>query len=247
MKYNDNNINVLIPMAGLGSRFQKVGYNLPKPLIEINGQPMILKALNSLDLDGQYFFVISKNEYTQRIKETILTVKPNSKFIEIDYTTEGPACSALLHKQNINNDNELVIVNCDQIMVWNSKHFLYNARMYDGAVVTYYNNTNKNSYAKLSNKGLVLEIKEKEVISNISLNGIHYWKKGSYFINSTEEMIAKQDRAINGEYYIGPSYNYMIKNKYNVGIYHIPNEYHHSVGVPEDLKKYLEYENSLYI
>jgi dTDP-glucose pyrophosphorylase len=241
---NSNNINIIIPMAGLGSRFQNSGFIVPKPLIDINGIPMIVKAITSLDIEGNYFFIISKNNYSEKIKELILAVKPKSIFHEIDYTTEGPACSVLLHKSHIDNDNELIIANCDQIMTWNSDYFLHNVRLYDGAVVTYHTNTNKNSYAKVSRKGSVLQIKEKEVISNISLNGIHYWKKGRYFISSVEEMISKQDRAVNGEYYIGPSYNYMIKNGYNVGIYHIPNEYHHSVGVPEDLQKYLNYEKN---
>lgn len=240
-------MNILIPMAGLGSRFQKVGYSLPKPLIDINGQPMIVKAISSLNIEGQYFFILSNNEYTETIKKEILSIRPDSKFIIIDYLTEGPACSALLHKANINNEEELIIANCDQIMTWNSNTFLYNVRLYDGAVVTYFNTTNKNSYAKVNDQGFVTEIKEKEVISNISLNGIHYWKKGYYFVDSAEEMIKQNQRANNGEFYIGPSFNNMIKNGKKVGIYHIPNEYHHSVGVPEDLERYLAYEKNKFI
>ena len=122
--------------------------------------------------------------------------------------------------------------------------FLHNVRMYDGAVVTYHSDTEKNSFARLDKKGFVTEIREKEVISNVSLNGIHYWGKAFRFFVSAKEMIAKNDRAENGEFYIGPTYNYMIKNNYRVGIYHIPNEQHHPVGVPADLEKYLNYYDS---
>jgi dTDP-glucose pyrophosphorylase len=204
---------------------------------------MIARAITSLNLEGNYFFVIAKNQFTNLVKETILALKPTSNFIEIDYITEGPAVSALLFREFINNDDELIIANCDQIMEWNSENFLHNVRLYDGAVVTYHTDTDKNSYARLDEKGFVVEIREKEVISNVSLNGIHYWKKGQFFVSSAEKMIELQDRAPNGEFYIGPTYNHMIRQGLKVGIYHIPNVQHHPVGVPDDLKKYLEYEN----
>ena len=126
-------------------------------------------------------------------------------------------------------------------MEWDPELFLINARYYkyDGLVVTYTTDTPKNSYAKMNSNGLVTEIKEKVVVSNISLNGIHYWRKGTYFVKSTEDMIQCNDRAPNGEFYVGPTYNYMIKNNLKIGVHHIPNEQHNPVGVPEDLKKYL--------
>lgn len=235
-------MNILIPMAGLGSRFPSHTYPMPKPLIEVNGESMISRAIRSLNLEGNYFFVLAKNQFTELVRETILALKPESKFCEIDYITEGPANSALLFRREIDNDQELVIANCDQIMEWNSINFLHNVRLYDGAVVTYHTDTDKNSYARLDKNGMVVEIREKEVISNVSLNGIHYWKKGSYFVNSADKMIELQDRAPNGEFYIGPTYNHMIRQGFKVGIYHIPNEQHHPVGVPDDLKKYLEHE-----
>jgi NDP-sugar pyrophosphorylase family protein len=217
---------------------------MPKPLIEVNGEPMISKAIKSLNLDGNYFFVIAKNQFTSLVEETITAIKPGSKFIEIDYITEGPANSALLFRNQINSNEELIIANCDQIMEWNSENFLHNVRLYDGAVVTYHTDTDKNSYARLDKNGLVVEIREKEVISNVSLNGIHYWKKGSHFVSSADKMMELQDRAPNGEFYIGPTYNHMIRQGLKVGIYHIPNEQHHPVGIPDDLKKYLEHEKT---
>ncbi len=235
--------NVIIPMAGEGSRFPKDQY-LPKPLIDVNGKPMIVRAIESLGIEGQYHFIIRQNEYTNIVKDIIGRVVKNPKFVEITQTTEGPACSALLFREEINNNEELVIANCDQIMEWDSKLFFHNVRLYDGAVVTYYSDTDKNSYAKLDKKGHVIEIREKEVISNISLNGIHYWASGKYFVDSAEEMISADDRAPNGEFYIAPTYNYMVKKGLSVGIYHIPNEQHHPVGVPVDLEKFLKYEKA---
>ena len=236
-------VNVIIPMAGEGSRFPKDQY-LPKPLIDVNGKPMIVRAIESLGIDGQYHFIIRQNEYTNIVKEIIGKVVKNPNFVEITETTEGPACSALLFKEQINNSDELVIANCDQIMEWDSNLFFHNVRLYDGAVVTYYSDTDKNSYARLDKKGHVIEIREKEVISNISLNGIHYWKQGKNFVDSAEVMIAADDRAPNGEFYIAPTYNYMISGGLKVGIHHIPNEQHHAVGVPVDLERFLKHEKT---
>ena len=238
--------NVVIPMAGLGSRFPSQQYSMPKPLIPINGEPMITKAIKSLGFDllsfsCNWYFVIAKNNFTNQIKDTIYKSIKEARFIEIDYITEGPACSALLFKDQINNNDELIIINCDQIMEWNSKMFFMNAQCYDGCVVTYHTDTDKNSFARIDENGFVKEIREKQVLSNVSLNGIHYWKNGKYFVESAEAMIAAQDRAPNGEFYIGPTYNYMIKEGRSVGIYHIPNQQHHAVGVPHDLEMYLNY------
>lgn len=231
-------------MAGLGSRFQNKEFNKPKPLIIVNSEPMILRAMKSLDLDGKYYFVIQAGEHAREIRSVISNFNKEANVIEIDYVTDGPARTALLFSDLINSNQELVIANCDQIMEWSGDKFLSSARLYDGAVVTYYANTDKNSYAKLDINGNVLEIREKEVISTTSLNGIHYWKRGSYFVSSALDMIKANDRASNGEFYIGPSYNYMIKKGYSVGSVHIPNEMHHAVGDPEDLLRFIEYENS---
>jgi len=232
-------VNIVIPMAGEGSRFPRDQY-LPKPLIDINGKPMIVRAIESLDIDGQYHFVIRKNEYSEIVKDIISKTVDKPKFVEITKTTQGPACSVLLFKEFINTEDELVTANCDQIMEWSSSLFFHNVQLYDGAVVTYYSDTDKNSYVKVNHQGSAVQFAEKEVISNISLNGIHYWKQGKYFVDSAEAMISKDDRAPNGEFYIAPTYNYMISTGKNVGIYHIPNEYHHAVGVPIDLERYLE-------
>jgi dTDP-glucose pyrophosphorylase len=205
---------------------------------------MITRALESLDIDGQYHFILRNDEFLKITKDVISKTVKNPNFVIVDQTTEGPACSVLLFKEFINNDDELVTANCDQIMEWSSKLFFHNVRLYDGAVVTYYSDTDKNSYVKLDRQGRAIQFAEKEVISNISLNGIHYWKKGSDFVESAESMMAADDRAPNGEFYIAPTYNYMIRAGKEIGIFHIPIEQHHAVGVPIDLERFLKYDKA---
>lgn len=235
-------MNIVIPMAGEGTRFPKDSYKVPKPLIDIKGMPMIQRAIESLGLNGIYHFVIRKDSYYDQVCHLLHAIFPNSKIISVDETTSGPASSCLLFRDYINNENELVIANCDQIMWWDSNLFLNTARYYryDGLVVTYTTSTPKNSYAKIDKMGFVQEIKEKEVISDVSLNGIHYWRKGKYFVQSAESMIECNDTAPNGEFYVGPTYNYMVKQGLKVGIHHIPNYQHNPVGVPEDLNSFLQ-------
>lgn len=234
-------MNIVIPMAGEGTRFPRDTYKIPKPLIDIDGSPMIERAINSLGLTGTYHFVVRKDSYYDQVCTLLHSIFSLPKIISVEETTEGPASSCLLFKDFINNEEELVIANCDQIMWWDPELFLTSARYYkyDGLVVTYTTTTPKNSYARLNRGGFVQEIKEKEVISDISLNGIHYWRKGRYFVQSAESMIKCNDRAPNGEFYVGPSYNHMIRSGLKVGIHHIPNWQHNPVGVPEDLESYL--------
>jgi dTDP-glucose pyrophosphorylase len=233
-------MNILIPMAGLGSRFPNSP--VPKPLIRFNNEYMIEAVIKSLGISGNYIFIVREEHIRDYQVDKILKSICDCEIISVDYLTEGPACTALLAKDLINNSEPLIITNCDQIMHWDKKSFESFCINYpkDGFVVTYFADTDKNSYAKLDRHGNVIEIQEKQIISNISLNGIHFWKNGRYFIESVNAMIASNERAPNGEFYIGPSYNKMIEAGYKVGIYHIPNCQHWAIGTEDDLNLFLQ-------
>lgn len=229
-----------MPIAGLGSRFPNS--KIPKPLIEVHGKPMISAAIESMGLDGNYIFII-REEHDQKYNlEKHLKDIINCTVIKVDYLTQGPACTALLAEEFINNDEPLIIANCDQIMHWDKETFNLFCKYYphDGFVVTYFADTPMNSYVKINSDGFATSMKEKEVISNISTNGIHFWKKGSFFTESANDMVFANDTAPNGEFYIAPTYNYMIKRGLKVGVYHVPNEQHWAVGTENDLLKYFE-------
>lgn len=239
-------LNILIPMAGLGQRFIDEGFSQPKPLIDVNGQPMIIKALDSLGFEGRFLFVLQRTFENQKIIQLLQDKYDDCKIVLIDYTTEGPASTCLLMSEFIDNDDELIIANCDQIMWWNSGAFKHFCKYtdYDGIIITYTSDVAKNSYVTIDRNGYVTQAREKEVISDISFNGIHYWRKGKDFVQSAEQMIAQDDRAINGEFYVAPTYDHMVRNGKKVGIYHIPNCQHHAVGTPDDLREYIRNENT---
>jgi len=240
-------MNIVIPMAGLGSRFPQEIYKVPKPMIEIGntGKSMIQCAIESLGFHGKYYFIINEELITKYDINSVLKsfmVDPY-ELIPINYVTEGPACSALLAKKYINNDDPLVITNCDQIMEWGEHHdfikFATESKA-DAAVVTYPSITEKNSYVQLNFKNEGVKFAEKKVISKYSLNGIHYWKKGSDFIKSAEIMIFRNLR-VNNEFYIAPTFNEMLVEDKIIIVYHIGIPRHWAVGTPEDLNKYLEH------
>lgn len=244
MKWENKNLNILIPMAGEGSRFKQVGYKVPKPLIPINGKPMIMRVVDNLNIDANYIFAIRKDHEEEfSISEQLLKYVPNAKFVIVDSLTEGAACTTLLAKELINNGKELMIVNSDQLVEFNSGEFYHamNNENIDGGILTFQSNETKWSYAQLDKNNVVTRIAEKEVISNHATVGIYYWSKGSDYVRYAEQMISKDIRygqAFNGrgEFYVAPVYNEAISDKKVFRVYDV--ERMIGLGTPEDLEKY---------
>ena len=233
-------MNVVILLAGQSKRFSKY-FKEPKHLVLIKKKTMLRRVVDSLKIDAKYIFVVLKNDYLEKTIKEISQFKIKKKIIILKNLSRGPAESALFACKHLPSSEELIVTNCDQIMNWNPNFFLDHAKKFDGCIVTYHENTEANSYAKIDKNLIVTEVAEKKVISNISLNGIHYWKKTSYFVNSVNQMI-KNNVRVNNEFYIAPTYNYMIKKKKKVSIFHIPNEQHNSVGSFGDFEKFIKNE-----
>jgi dTDP-glucose pyrophosphorylase len=240
-------MQIIISMAGLGSRFSDRGFLTPKHMIKINDKTLIELAISSLDITANYIFIIRKTNDNDELKLLLRKLK-QCDIIEIDYVTEGPATSCYLAKDLLNLDEELIITNCDQILEWNSIRFLSICREknYDCGVLTYNSENKKNSFIKCDEQGIASEIKEKEVISNIALVGVHYFRKSKFFIESYEEIFKKNIRT-NNEFYISAVCNQMISN-YTVGnILLDENEKYHSTGTPDCYFAYLRYINQMNI
>jgi len=125
-------------MAGRGKRFEEAGYTFPKPLIDIDGKPMIQLVIENLNLPGNHIFICQKEHLEKyAIKDLLELIKKGSEIISIDKITEGAAITVLLAKSMINNDEELIIANSDQLLDWNPQHFLsfMRKRNADGGVL----------------------------------------------------------------------------------------------------------------
>ena len=239
ISWEDNKMNVLIPMAGAGKRFFDAGYVFPKPLIEVDNKPMIQWVIESLNLNANYIFIIQKEHQKKyNIKSVLKILQPNCKIIELDHLTEGAACTTLLAKEHIDNSDPLIIANSDQYISWNSSKAIYdfNSKNLDGAILTFEAIHPKWSYAKCNEDGFVTEVAEKKVISKNATVGVYYWKRGSDYVSSAEEMIKKNIR-VNNEFYVCPVYNeFLLKNK-KVKIHKVEKMY--GLGTPEDLNNFI--------
>ena len=236
--WEDNKLNVLIPMAGAGKRFFDAGYIFPKPLIEINNKPMIQWVIESLNIKANYIFIIQKEHQEKyNIKSVLNILQPNCKIIELDVLTEGAACTTLLAKRYINNLNPLVIANSDQYISWNSSKAFYdfNSKNLDGAILTFESIHPKWSYAKCNENGFVTEVAEKKVISKNATVGVYYWKHGSDYVSSAEKMIKKNIR-VNNEFYVCPTYNEFLGKNKRVKIHNVDKMW--GLGTPQDLNDF---------
>lgn len=236
------NINIVIPMAGDGTRFKNAGFDLPKPFIDVNGKTMIENVIDNLNIPSASYILIARRQDVENNSDIIkeLQKEYNIKWIYVDRLTEGAACTVLLAKEFINNKSPLLLANSDQIVDLSISDFISDAveRKLDGSILTFKDNNIKWSYAAIDENNIVTETKEKQVISEYATVGIYYFSHGKIFTNAAEEMIANNDR-FNNEFYVCPSYNYAIQKGHKIGIYNIEYSQMHGIGTPEDLEIYL--------
>jgi dTDP-glucose pyrophosphorylase len=237
-------INIVIPMAGAGSRFSQAGYEKPKPFIDVFGKPMIVRVLENLVYPNARYILIAREEHLQQEKELVTWIKKNYNvtFVKVDALTEGTACTVLYARSLIRNQMPVVIANSDQIIDIKFEDFISDAliRKLDGSILTFIDEEKnpKWSFAKLDSEGLVTEVREKNPISNHATVGIYLFLNGEEFIESLVQMIIENDR-VNGEFYICPTYNYLIRQRQKIGIYNLERSKMHGIGTPEDLTCYI--------
>lgn len=240
IKWQGGKMNVLIPMAGAGSRFQQMGYTFPKPLIEVNEKPMIQVVVENLNIDAKHIFVVQREHFEKyNLKYLLSLIAPNYEIVQVDGMTEGAACTTLLAKEFINNDEPLLLANSDQWIDWDSNQFMYSmsADAIDGGILTFSSTNCKWSFAKLDDDGFVCEVAEKKVISDLATCGAYYFRKGSDYVKYAEQMIEKNIRT-NGEFYVCPVFNEAIADGKKIKAFNIETMF--GLGTPEDLERFLE-------
>jgi HAD superfamily hydrolase (TIGR01509 family) len=244
-KWKDDKLNVLIPMAGEGSRFQKAGYTFPKPLIEINKKPMIQFVIENLSLDANFIFLVRKDhEKKYNIKSLLNILAPNCKIVIVDKLTQGAASTTLLAEKYVDNKNPLIIANSDQYIKWNSSKSMYKfmSKKNDAAILSFKSIHPKWSYAKIDDYGSVVEVAEKKVISDNATVGVYFWKKGSDYVKYAKQMIKKNIR-VNDEFYVCPVFNEAIKDKKRIVIEQVDEMW--GLGTPEDLENFIKNRKDL--
>jgi len=237
--------NIVISLAGKSERFFKDGFTKPKYLLPMkDNKTMIEMSIDSLNIPGNLFLIVQKEHCESFAIDTFLKEKyPSARICYLDKYTQGAAESCYIAtKEFIDNDKPLIISNCDQTLDWNSHDFIESTLNSDGALLTYYSNSPRNSYASVKENTLVVtNTVEKEVISNYALVGVHSWKRGGDFCRSFEHILEKNIRA-NNEYYVSITYNYLIslgKEIHAVPLKESAGERYWAVGTPESYYDYL--------
>jgi len=240
-------LHILLPMAGAGSRFTKAGYQTPKPMLPIDGIPMVIKAVQMLPEAEKHTFILTE-DYIQKygIDKSITQYFPGSSFVSLNYLTEGQASTCLLAKDKINNDDELIIAACDNGMVYNSSAFEKLKIGTDAIIFTFRNNLtvleNPDAYGWVSTTNddvIGVSVKKhlsEEPMTDHAIVGTFWFKKGEYFVKAAEKMIA-ENRRINNEFYVDECMQDLLDLGHNVKVFEI--EEYICWGTPSDYEAYL--------
>lgn len=238
-------LNIVVPMAGRGSRFAKEGYELPKPLIDVNGKHMIEVVINNLKPDCEHRFIfVCQNEHIAKYDLESIFKKSCDIFeiVGIDGITEGAAVTVLKAREFFDNNDPLMIANSDQWVDVNINDYLEDMdnRELQGSMLTMKANDSKWSFAKVDNNGLVSEVVEKIVVSDEATVGIYNFSNGANFCKHADYMI-KQNLRSNGEFYVAPAYTFMAEVGERIGIYNVGKEADgmYGLGIPSDLELFL--------
>lgn len=238
-------LNIVVPMAGAGSRFAKVGYKDPKPLIPVNGVPMIRVVINNLTPSEPHRFIfICQQAHVEAygLTEKLGAWAPGCKIIGLNGLTEGAACTVLTARDLIDNDEPVMIANADQYVDIEIDDYLASMtdNHLDGIIMTMRANDPKWSFVGMNEKNLVTRVVEKEVISNEATVGIYNFKRGADFVAAADRMIARNLR-VNNEFYVAPVYNQLIEEGQAIGVFNVGEEADgmYGLGTPADLDLFL--------
>lgn len=238
-------LNIVVPMAGRGSRFSNAGYKMPKPLIDVHGRYMIEYVTKNLTPQVEHRFIyICQEEHLEKyqLEKYLRQIAPNCVVVTVDHITEGAACTVLLAEEYINSNNSLMIANSDQYIDTDINYYLRQMNNHDGLIMTMPANDPKWSFIKVDEKNLVSMVREKEVISNEATVGVYNYKQGKDFVKYAHLMIEKNIR-VNNEFYVAPVYNEMIDAGMKITYFDV-GEKMYGLGTPEDLSEFLKTELS---
>lgn len=245
-------IQLVIPMAGLGARFSKAGYNVPKPLLPIHGVPMYKVVIANLMHKSIFSLsIICPKEWGlgDEMRELSGPLGVPVNVMEIDYVTQGPARTVSLAEPFLNPNLPVVTANSDQYVDADLNDFYSSISSPDisGAILCMEDSDPKWSYVELSNQGFVSEVREKEVISNLATVGIYGFKSAGLMLGALNEMFEAQDETL-GEFYVAPSYRYLIKLGHSIGATNLGpvGKVMHGLGVPDDYEAFLKERVSVF-
>ena len=238
-------LNIVIPMAGRGSRFQEAGYTLPKPLIEVHGKAMIELVVHNLRPKRPHRFIfLCLKEHLEgyRIDQKLKKLAPGCRIVTVASITQGAACTVLLAKDLIGSDQPLMLANSDQWVDFSIEDYLqtFDASSWDGAILTMTATNPKWSFVRLNERGEITEVVEKQAVSDEATVGVYNYRRGKDFVRGAEGMIRKNLR-VNNEFYVAPAFNELLREGKRIGYVNIGSDTEgmYGLGTPQDLERFL--------
>ena len=231
-----NQVHLIMPMGGVGSRFKNMGYQLPKPLIEIHGKPFFYWATQSITkfLEVDITFVVLQEHVLKfQIDQEIKKYYPNAKIVIIKEVLNGAVLTCLEGIKEIHDQNPIIFNDCDHMFM--AKDFYEAVKQQtelDGLLLSFPSQENKFSYLEVNQDNLVVRTVEKEVISHHAICGVYYFKNKDVFEKAVQTYLKQCNYQ---EYFISGVYNTLISSGGRVGYYDV--DMHVSFGTPEEYEE----------
>jgi len=247
----------ILPLAGRGSRFSKVGYDLPKPLLEIDNLPMVVQAIKCLPQSSHNIFICLREHLEKYpLKDKILETYPEGKIIGIEGVTEGQGCTTEIgiKEGNINLEKPILITACDNGVYYDMKKYQSLVEDENNDIIVW---TFRNEPTSRNNPDMYawLETGEKDFVKSVSckkfIEGIHdlktshviigtmFFRKARYFMEGLYKNYEEKIRS-NGEFYVDDILNQNIKDGLRVKVFEVEN--YICWGTPNDYKTYLYWD-----
>lgn len=249
-------MQIVIPMSGFGERFRKAGYTVPKPLIEIDGKPIIAHVIELFSGENDFIFICNQDhlrEASYNMREILHRYCPNGKIIGIKPHKLGPVHAVLQVADHINQQQPVIVNYCDFSCYWNWANFkdFVASTQCDGAIPAYKGfhphtlGTTNYAYMRESN-GWVLDIQEKQSYTDnrmeeFASSGTYYFKSGQLLLDAFAKAKA-QDLNVGGEYYVSLAYKPLLAEKYAIAVY--PLQHFMQWGTPEDVAEYRNWSDT---
>ena len=236
-------LNILIPMAS-PAKFNENEFRYPKPLIEINGKPMIelaIEMFKSIKQEKKFIFLVNRSDCQSFYLDSVLQLLTNNKceIIQLEKPTRGAACTALLAIQQINNSDPLIISNGDHVIDYDLNNVVdhFQKRHVDGGTICFESVHPKWSFVRLDENDKIIETAEKRPLSKNAIAGFYYFRKGKDFVSGAKKNIQK-DVNVGGNYFVAPVMNELVLDNKNLEIFSIPSSSYHNFYSPHMIKEY---------
>lgn len=233
-------MNIVLPLAGQGNRFRQAGYTIPKPMISVSGRPMLYWALDSLSphFDLSRFVVVCLKEHLEAfpLERLIRDYSRRIEILALDQPTRGQAATVWEAASYLRELEPLVIYNGDTYMRSSiGKDIAQN--QWDGVISVFCSEDSNLSYAQINEQGEIIQVREKEIISSYATTGLYHFQTARLFLDAFSSAQSDMD-VVNGEYYVAPLYNHLMKRGYRFLASEA--EVCYPLGTPEQLDRFCQ-------